>query len=157
LVYDILRKKGISDKDRKILKWLDNPNETLRQQDYQIKYFNELSTAIEGKKSVFLRYSGRDELTYREVLPERLFRRGEHVYLEAFCLKRSEYRRFRLDRVQSLRLTATEKRFTIRQELIGAIIAIVSLLIVFLCLLFFSPKYRWQGLRKFIFMKLGLE
>ncbi len=104
LVYDILRKKGMPDKDRKILKWLDKSDDPLRQQDYQIKYFNELSTAIEDKKSVSLKYSAKDELTYREVLPERLFRRGEHVYLEAFCLKRSEYRRFRIDRIKYLRL-----------------------------------------------------
>lgn len=104
LVYDILRKKGMSDKDRKILKWLDKSDDPLRQQDYQIKYFNELNTAIEDNKSVSLKYSGRDELIYREVLPERLFRRGEHVYLEAFCLKRTEYRRFRLDRIKYLRV-----------------------------------------------------
>lgn len=104
LVYDILRKKGMSYKDRKILKWLDKSDDPLRQQDYQIKYFNELSTAIEDKKSVSLKYSGRDELNYRKVLPEGLFRRGEHVYLEAFCLKRMEYRRFRLDRIKYLQV-----------------------------------------------------
>ena len=115
LVYDIIRKKRISYKDRKILKWLDKSDDPLRQQDYQMKYFNELSTAIENKKSVSLKYSGKGELTYREVLPERLFRRGEHVYLEAFCLKKSEYRRFRLDRIKYLRVvqnsSSTSNRF----------------------------------------------
>ena len=104
LIYEILSKKGISDKDKKILKWLDKSDDQLRKQDYQIKYFNKLSTAIEDKRSVFLKYSGGDELAYREVLPERLFRRGEHVYLEAFCLKKMEYRIFRLDRIKYLRL-----------------------------------------------------
>ena len=160
LVYDIIRKKRISYKDRKILKWLDKSDDPLRQQDYQMKYFNELSTAIENKKSVSLKYSGKGELTYREVLPERLFRRGEHVYLEAFCLKKSEYRRFRLDRIKYLRVdqnsSSTSKKERVA-EIIGFIMSLVILFVCFLLLLLFSHKYRWRSLRQFIFMKLGIE
>ena len=44
------------DKDKKILKWLDKSENPLRKQDYQIRQVNELSTAIEDKKSVSLKY-----------------------------------------------------------------------------------------------------
>lgn len=103
LIFEILRKKW-SDKDREVLKWLEKPDDPLRPKDYRSKYFTELSAAIEAKKPIYLKYSGRDGLTYRKVLPKRLFRRAEHIYLEAFCLKRKEYRRFRLNRIKSLRV-----------------------------------------------------
>ena len=103
LIYESLRKKGWSDEDKKVLKWLDKPDDPLRPKDYRKNYFNELSTAIEAKKPIFLKYMGRNGLSSRKVLPERLFRRQEHIYLEAFCLKRREYRRFRLDRIKYLR------------------------------------------------------
>jgi hypothetical protein len=162
LVYDILllRKKNVGFKDKKILKWLEKPDDPVRPEDYQIKYFNELSVAIKDKKSVSLKYSGKDELTYREVLPERLFRRGEHLYLEAFCLKRMEYRRFRLDRIKSLRLNQNSSSISKKErigEIIGIIVSLLLILSCFLLLLLFSHKYRWQHFRKFIFMKLGLE
>ena len=103
LLYEILRKKGWSVEDRQVLKWLDKPDDPLRLNDYQEKYFNELRSAIKAKNSVFLKYSGKNGLTSRKVLPDRLFRRGNHIYLEALCLKRKEYRRFRLDRIRYLR------------------------------------------------------
>ena len=103
LLYEILRKKGWSDDDRQVLRWLDQPNDPFRPNDYQVRYFNELSSAIKAKKLVFLKYSGKNGLTSRKVVPDRLFRRGNHIYLEAFCLKRKEYRRFRLDRIKHLR------------------------------------------------------
>jgi len=103
LLYEILRKKIWSDEDRQVLRWLDKPDDPLRPNDDRVKHFNELSSAIKAKNSVFLQYSGRKGLTSRKVVPDRLFRRGNHIYLEAFCLKRKEYRRFRLDRIRYLR------------------------------------------------------
>lgn len=102
--------EGWSDEDKQVLKWLDKPDDPLRPQDYENTYFRELSHAIEAKKIVYLEYAGRKGISRRQVLPERLFRRGEHIYLEAFCLMRDQYRRFRLDRIKYLRVEPNSLR-----------------------------------------------
>ncbi len=102
--------EGWSDEDKQVLKWLDKPDDPLRPQDYENTYFSELSHAIEAKKIVYLEYAGRKGISHRQVLPERLFRRGEHIYLEAFCLMRDQYRRFRLDRIKYLRVEPNSLR-----------------------------------------------
>lgn len=104
------KNEGWSDEDKQVLKWLDKPDDPLRPQDYENTYFPELSHAIEAKKIVYLEYSGRKGISHRQVLPERLFRSGEHIYLEAFCLMRNEYRRFRLDRIKYLQLKLNSLR-----------------------------------------------
>ena len=96
--------EGRTDEDIQILKWLNEPDDPLRPQDYEKRYVAELSHAIEAKQIVYLEYAGRKETTHRRVVPERLFRRGEYIYLEAFCLLRNEYRRFRLDRIKYLQV-----------------------------------------------------
>ena len=90
----------MSEVDKQVLKWLKKPDDPLRAKDTRVKYFAELKAAIEANEVVHLRYRGRKGVTYRKVFPERLFRRGEHLYLEAFCIREKEYRRFRLDRIQ---------------------------------------------------------
>jgi predicted DNA-binding transcriptional regulator YafY len=100
---ELLRRKEWSDEDKQVLEWLEKPDDPLRPKDLQLKYFSGLNAAIEARRSVFLKYAGRKGLTSRTVLPERLFRRGEYIYLEAFCLKRRQHRRFRLDRIEYLR------------------------------------------------------
>jgi len=101
--------EGRSDEDKQLLEWLNKPEDTLRPQDYEKKYFIELSHAIKAKKSVYIKYAGTKGITDREVLPERLFRKGEYIYLEAFCLLRNEYRTFRLDRIQYLQIKEKER------------------------------------------------
>ena len=96
--------EGWSDEDKQVLKWLNKPDDPLRPQDYGNTYFAELSHAIEVKKIVYLEYAETKDISHRQVLPERLFRRGEHIYLEAFCLMRNQYRRFRLDRIKYLQV-----------------------------------------------------
>ncbi len=96
--------EGRTDEDIQVLKWLNEPDDPLRPQDYEKRYFAELSHAIEAKQTVYLEYAGTKETTQRQVRPERLFRRGEYIYVEAFCLLRNEYRRFRLDRIKYLRV-----------------------------------------------------
>lgn len=102
--------EGWSDEDKQVLKWLSKPDDLLRPQDYENAYFAELSHAIEAKKTVYLEYAGRKGISHRQVLPERLFRREEHIYLEAFCLMRNQYRRFRLDRIKYLRVEPNSLR-----------------------------------------------
>ena len=101
---------AFSDEDKAILRWLAKPDDPLRAQDSENRYFAELSRAIEAKKIVYLEYAGRKGISHRQVLPERLFRRGEHIYLEAFCLMRDEYRRFRLDRIKYLQVEPNSSR-----------------------------------------------
>ena len=102
--------EGWSDEDKQVLEWLDKPDDPLRPQHYENTYFSELSHAIEAKKIVYLEYAGRKGISHRQVLPERLFRRGEYIYLEAFCLMRDQYRRFRLDRIKYLRVEPNSLR-----------------------------------------------
>lgn len=102
--------EGWSDEDKDVLKWLNKPDDLLRPQDSENRYFAELSGAIEAKKIVYLEYAGRKGISHRQVLPERLFRRGEHIYFEAFCLMRDQYRRFRLDRIKYLRVEPNSLR-----------------------------------------------
>ncbi len=118
-----------------------------------------IEEAIKKKEAISFRYLRPDGqmIRHNAIYPREIFSKGKHTYFKAYCHFTKDVRLFRLDRAQSLRLTSTEKRFTTRQEIIGVIIAIVFLLIIFLYLLFFSPKYRWQSLRKLIFMKLGID
>lgn len=102
--------EGWSDEDKQVLKWLNKPDDPLRPQDYENTYFAELSHAIEAKKIVYLEYAGTNDISHRRVLPERLFRRGEHIYLEAFCLMRNQYRRFRLDQIKYLQVEPNSLR-----------------------------------------------
>ena len=102
--------EGWSDEDKQVLKWLNEPDDPLRPQDYENTYFAELSHAIEAKKIVYLEYAGTNDISHRRVLPERLFRRGEHIYLEAFCLMRNQYRRFRLDQIKYLQVEPNSLR-----------------------------------------------
>ena len=103
-IYELLRGKRWSDKHRKIVEWRKKPEDPLRPEDYRIKHVTELRTAIETEKPVRVKYSGSKGLTYRKVLPERLFRKGEYIYLEAICLKRMDHRRFRLNRITYLKM-----------------------------------------------------
>ena len=102
--------EGWSDEDKEVLKWLNKPDDPLRPQDSENRYFAELSHAIEAKKIVYLEYSGRKGISHRRVVPERLFRRGGNIYLEAFCLMRNQYRRFRLDRIKYLQVEPNSLR-----------------------------------------------
>lgn len=102
--------EGWSDEDKEVLKWLNKPDGPLRPQDSENKYFAELSHAIEAKKIVYLEYAGRKGISHRKVVLERLFRRGGNIYLEAFCLMRNQYRRFRLDRIKYLQVKPNSLR-----------------------------------------------
>lgn len=90
VIYWILRKRRLSEEDKQVLKWLKKPDDPLRAKDTRVKYFAESKAAIEANEVVHLRYRGRKDVTCRKFIPERLFRRGEHLYLEAFCLRERE-------------------------------------------------------------------
>jgi hypothetical protein len=96
--------EGWTNEDKQLLEWRHKSEDPLRPQDYETRYFDELRHAIEAEQVVYLKYVGTKGITEREVFPTRLFRKGEHVYLEAFCLLRNDYRTFRLDRIQYLQV-----------------------------------------------------
>ena len=103
LIDVVFGKREYSERDRQILKWRSKPDDPMRPQDYTRRHVRQLSAAIEAEKSVYLRYAKRNESTSRRVIPKRLFRRGDDIYLEAFCLNRRQYRAFRVDRIKYLR------------------------------------------------------
>jgi predicted DNA-binding transcriptional regulator YafY len=103
LMQVIFRKDPYTDRDKQVLKWLTKPDDPLRPEDYRIKHVDQLRIAIKDGKSVEIKYGGSTGPTSRKVYPERLFRRGQHIYVEAFCLTRRQDRIFRLDRIKYLR------------------------------------------------------
>ncbi len=96
--------KEQSDKDSGLAKWLGTPEESLEEKDYQNDSVRKLHVAISGKRSIFLTYEGKEGSTDRTVIPKKLFRRGQNIYLEAFCETKGEYRRFRVDRIKHMRV-----------------------------------------------------
>jgi predicted DNA-binding transcriptional regulator YafY len=103
LIRSILQWIGYSERDKQVLRWLAETDDPMRPQDYEVKYADQLMAAIETAKPVYIEYAEKEnKITSRTVVPEKLFRRGDHIYVEAYCLKRKEYRRFRLDRIKYL-------------------------------------------------------
>lgn len=70
-----------------------------------IAYFLDLVDAVDSKRRVELAYlSRKGEATTRVVEPYGLVQRDRRWYLVAYCTLRAEYRAFRVDRIQDLRL-----------------------------------------------------
>ena len=103
-LYELLRGKRWADKHRKIIEWRKRPEDPLRPEDYRIRNVSELRTAIEGEKAAYIKYAGSKGLTHRKVLPEKLFRKGDYIYLKALCLKKMDHRRFLLNRIKYLKI-----------------------------------------------------
>ena len=103
-IYEILRGKRWADKHRKIIEWRKRPEDPLRPEDYRIRNVSELRSAIEGEKAAYIKYAGSKGLTHRKILPEKLFRKGDYIYLKALCLKKMEHRRFLLNRIKYLKI-----------------------------------------------------
>jgi len=109
LIYLLLHRMRLPNEDKRLLEWRKRPNDSFRPRDHRVRYFAELSSAIKASGAVHLRYAKGKESTYRKVFPKRLFRRGEQLYLEAFCLRERGYRVFRLDRIKYLQLSHYKK------------------------------------------------
>ena len=102
LLIRLIRKNEYSKRDKQVLKWLAKPDDPLRPQDYRAKHVAKLRGAIKARQSVYLKYVTKGGQSARRIHPERIFRRGNYIYVEAFCFKAGEYRRFRLDRIEYL-------------------------------------------------------
>ena len=122
----------------------------------QEEHRHNIEDAIKKRDAISFRYLRADgqRTRHNAVYPREIFEKGNHIFFRAYCHFTKDTRLFRLDRVQSLQLTSREEHFTTRREIIGVIVTIV---LAFLFLLFFSRRYRWHRLKEFIFMKLGIE
>ena len=103
-IFQANRENEKSDKDSRLAKWLATPEESLEEKDYQNDTVRKLQAAISAKRLVFLRYEGKEGSADRTVIPKKLFRRGQNIYLEAFCETKDEYRRFRIDKIKHMRV-----------------------------------------------------
>jgi len=102
LIIRLIRRSKYSERDKQVRKWLAKPDDPLRPQDYRVKHAAKILGAIKARDSLYLKYVTEEGQSARSIRPERLFRRGNHIYVEAFCFRAGDYRRFRLDRIEHL-------------------------------------------------------
>ncbi len=73
-------------------------------------HFSEIGAALFKRKRIEVRYHsrGKDEVTVRELSPQRLVHYRDNWYLDAWCHLRNDLRGFSLDGMQSVRLLQTK-------------------------------------------------
>ena len=73
-------------------------------------HFSEIGAAVFQRKRIEVRYHSRakDELTVRELSPQRLVHYRDNWYLDAWCHLREGLRGFSLDSIQSVKLLPTK-------------------------------------------------
>ncbi len=143
--------------NRALEAWRALPEEALSLGDQQRRHVQLLQTAIDTKQVVDLGYRSARGPSARAVLPERLYRKASHLYLEAFCLERGEQRRFRLDQITAADLN-TELVPAGRWEWIaGPAFAILIVVAIFGTLLLFSPLQRYRAARALILPAFGID
>jgi predicted DNA-binding transcriptional regulator YafY len=100
----------LSKRDRSVIRWLSLPDHPIRPQDRQLKNFRELEHAVKtGLHVTFSYLSSSNEESHRMIFPKRLFRRKEVIYCQAFDTLHEEYRVFRLDRMNDLKIGVGNK------------------------------------------------
>jgi predicted DNA-binding transcriptional regulator YafY len=100
----------LSKRDRSVIRWLSLPDHPIRPQDRQVKNFRELEHAVKtGLPLTFSYLSSSNEESHRMIFPKRLFRRKEVIYCQAFDTLHEEYRVFRLDRMNDLKIGVGNK------------------------------------------------
>ena len=84
---------------------LSRADHPMKSQDRPVRYFMELEHAINTGQPVTFHYLNRSkEERHRRIFPKKLFRRKEAIYCRAFDARRKEYRAFRLDRMNDLKI-----------------------------------------------------
>lgn len=88
------------------LRTFPSPDERKLSADYQI--FGFLQDAIVNRNVIDIKYYSpyRDEFTQRKVEPLGLLLRSNYWYLAAWCRLRTDYRMFRIDRIENFRTTS---------------------------------------------------
>ncbi|MBU1207246.1 MAG: WYL domain-containing protein [Proteobacteria bacterium] len=103
LIQFLFGRRKLTERDKQVIRWLKEPDDPMRPQDYRVKRVAEIEAIIKSGKSIYIKYAGGDkEMTFRRVIPKRLFRRGKNIYMDAFCLKEKDMRVFRIDRIKHL-------------------------------------------------------
>jgi predicted DNA-binding transcriptional regulator YafY len=95
-------------------------NSEFESEDYLPDIINTVLSSISGRKIVEIGYlkSGEQESKVRDIEPVGLFFERDFWYVLAFCLLRSEYRNFRLDRIRQAHITDipfTRKHLPLRE------------------------------------------
>jgi predicted DNA-binding transcriptional regulator YafY len=97
--------KGVSKRGRSVFGLLSRADHSLRSQERPVRNFRELERAIEMGQPVTFNYLNRSkEESHRRIFPKKLLRRREVIYCRAFDARRKEYRTFRLDRMNDLKI-----------------------------------------------------
>jgi len=85
-----------------LLSRVDHP---IRSRERPVRNFRLFEHAIKTGQPVTFSYLNRGkEERHRRIFPKKLFRRKEAIYCRAFDARRKEYRAFRLDRMNELKI-----------------------------------------------------
>jgi len=82
----------------------------MKSQGRQARNFKLLEHAIKTGQPVTFNFLNRNkEESHRKIFPKKLLRRKETIYCRAFDARRKEYRAFRLDRMNHLKIDLKRK------------------------------------------------
>ena len=86
--------------------------ETVGAREFQLDHFQIIGSALIRRKRLIIRYRARgtNEVTEREVSPQRLVHYRDNWYLDAFCHLRHDLRAFAVDAIQAAQLLDTKAR-----------------------------------------------
>jgi len=97
--------KRVSKQGRNVLGLLSRADHPIRSRERQVRNIRLLEHAIKMGQMVTFSYLNRSkEESHRRILPKKLLRRKEIIYCRAYDVRRKEYRAFRLDRVNDLKI-----------------------------------------------------
>jgi predicted DNA-binding transcriptional regulator YafY len=128
--------------------------ETVGARHFQLDHFQVLGSALLRRKRLIIRYHARgtDEITEREISPQRLVYYRDNWYLDAWCHLRNDLRNFAVDAIEGAELLDTPARDEDDGQLdqrLGAGYGIFSGSDVHWAVLRFSPeRSRWVASEK---------
>src|SRR4030042_3318761 len=97
--------KRVSKRSRSILGWLSRGDRPIKSQEMQVRNFRQLEHAIKTSQPVTFSYLNRSKKeSHRRIFPKKLLRSKEVIYCRLLAARRREYRAFRLDRMNDLKI-----------------------------------------------------
>ena len=94
--------RELTKRDTQVLRWLRTRDDPIRPEDQTVRNYAEITEAARNGSQLMINYiDSKKKTRQRVIIPERIFRRGEYLYVDAICPEIEEYRVFRLDRIQS--------------------------------------------------------
>ena len=95
-----LRAKSVKETERRMKTWNKASPVPLEPEDYEDSTVANLDVLIKRGQPVTIGYdSTDDEMKPRKVIPQKLFRMGKHIYIDALCLEERGERIFRVDKI----------------------------------------------------------